>query len=900
LQCYFERPSGIAALSDASANGFTVSGCWRQQFDWAVIEWNRDNVFEHPFFRYLPDGDLSGLQLSYEETRENCIPLDSDLYATVDWPYLRLWADDQGQEKFYRVRLRDHATAVEGAYQPAWAEFELQGTPTGGDYAGISWPGEHHTYQLYGSDTLESAVQAVTDSVNAFSPRLKATRTGARIRLYYVGPNGTIEQSQTGHNGNRFAAYAYTSGTGSETWDSGWKQFSGGTSPSKWRIEVDFANLRDIAGQLVPTQAVRKMRWTYPADLQNGAFQRSEFQVRVTSWAVTGNNCGYQVAGPGTRRIEDDDARVQYSAGWTRATGNFSGGNIHSSNAAGSNFHCTYAATREHALYLGTRLAANGAQISVQIDNSTSKTIDLQRAGEDVLVRWPLGTLAPGPHTIAATHQGAAGTYFYFDFLECAVPAAELPAIPAGSVFALATDWDTDHSLVLAPERTAWIIWDLGFRGRVNHYAGALWFYELVRQNHNYASVVITFQGTPVPSELTEIVVGRSDRPPEEASTLAHLNHVGDTAETIAKVFEIEINGGYTGIRAEASGSQLTIFSRSMGTDGNNLTVSTSPTSGDFRLAPASAALSGGNDGQWRTDLAASPGLNRAARDWNRAFFSALAGYGLSAVTAFSMELQHGDPAPEAGIAQRYPNGNAVLLNTPALQTNFSPASLAFWREIYRSTAQLMDDAGLAPYLQFGEVQWWYFPWEGSGMPFCDDYTRQTFQARYGREMAVIPSNSADPSQYPDEVALLPQLIGSFTDSVIGHVRQWVPQCLFEVLYPTDVNDTALNRAINYPRDSWTASVLESLKTESFSYTFSRDLNKSKQSLSFGNDIGFRGSRKSHLVGIGDVATAWLREAALGKQAGMESVVLFALDQLCLIGYALPLRSRRGRSYFFR
>ena len=36
LQCYFERPSGIAALSSTSATGFTVSGCWRQQFDWAV------------------------------------------------------------------------------------------------------------------------------------------------------------------------------------------------------------------------------------------------------------------------------------------------------------------------------------------------------------------------------------------------------------------------------------------------------------------------------------------------------------------------------------------------------------------------------------------------------------------------------------------------------------------------------------------------------------------------------------------------------------------------------------------------------------------------------------------------------------------------------------------------
>ena len=37
LQCYFQQPSAIAALSEAGESGFTVSGCWRQQFDWAVV-----------------------------------------------------------------------------------------------------------------------------------------------------------------------------------------------------------------------------------------------------------------------------------------------------------------------------------------------------------------------------------------------------------------------------------------------------------------------------------------------------------------------------------------------------------------------------------------------------------------------------------------------------------------------------------------------------------------------------------------------------------------------------------------------------------------------------------------------------------------------------------------------
>ncbi len=149
LQCYFERPSAIAALSGASPNGFTVSGTWRQQFDWAVIEWNRDNVFEHPSFHNLPDGDLSGLTLTYDETRTNCIGIDSDLYATVDWPSLRVWASHNGTEQFYKVPLKQYATPLEGTYQCAIAEFELQGTVAAGDYVGFAFLSEHHTHQLY-------------------------------------------------------------------------------------------------------------------------------------------------------------------------------------------------------------------------------------------------------------------------------------------------------------------------------------------------------------------------------------------------------------------------------------------------------------------------------------------------------------------------------------------------------------------------------------------------------------------------------------------------------------------------------------------------------------------------------------------------------------------------------
>jgi len=77
-----------------------------------------------------------------------------------------------------------------------------------------------------------------------------------------------------------------------------------------------------------------------------------------------------------------------------------------------------------------------------------------------------------------------------------------------------------------------------------------------------------------------------------------------------------------------------------------------------------------------------------------------------------------------------------VLLNTPALQTNFGPQSTAFWRQVYKEMAGVMLGAGLRPYLQFGEVQWWYFA-NFVSMPFYDAYTKSAFLAQYGRQMAV-------------------------------------------------------------------------------------------------------------------------------------------------------------------
>jgi hypothetical protein len=217
--------------------------------------------------------------------------------------------------------------------------------------------------------------------------------------------------------------------------------------------------------------------------------------------------------------------------------------------------------------------------------------------------------------------------------------------------------------------------------------------------------------------------------------------------------------------------------------------------------------------------------------------------------------------------------------------------------------AAIQSAAGLQPYLQFGEVQWWYFPTDNlpggqnyHGMPFYDAWTRAEFLAQFSHAMATITTNDVDPEDYADEVTFLPGLIGDFTDAVMAFVRGSHPTCRFEVLYPTDVNQTAFNRAVNYPEAAWTPEALDCLKTESFGFTFGRDLDGAESTIDFGEPPGFVAAQRSHLVGVQDATSPWLKEVQMAQGKGFESVVLFALDQYCLIGYQTPMPRSLRRS----
>ena len=125
------RAPGAALVGHRQA--VTVSGSWRQQFDWAAIEWNRDNVFEHPLLRNRGRRP-GGLVLSMRDARTASRWILSCSRRWTGPP--RLGAEQRVE---YRVRLKDYAISVAGSYGSATLQLELQGTLTTGDYIELAW-----------------------------------------------------------------------------------------------------------------------------------------------------------------------------------------------------------------------------------------------------------------------------------------------------------------------------------------------------------------------------------------------------------------------------------------------------------------------------------------------------------------------------------------------------------------------------------------------------------------------------------------------------------------------------------------------------------------------------------------------------------------------------------------
>ena len=121
----FSDLGAAAAIHDASASGFQVSGVFRDPADFAVVVlWDADDFFNHPKLKYLPDTNFAGLTLQFDATYTNLMPLNCEKYPTIDWPYLDAQLPD-GTSR--RIRLSDYAQTIANPDTPASGTLEIIG-----------------------------------------------------------------------------------------------------------------------------------------------------------------------------------------------------------------------------------------------------------------------------------------------------------------------------------------------------------------------------------------------------------------------------------------------------------------------------------------------------------------------------------------------------------------------------------------------------------------------------------------------------------------------------------------------------------------------------------------------------------------------------------------------------
>ena len=903
----FDGYGCTACLHSASDTGFTIDGVWGEQSDFAVlILFDADNVFEHPRMRYLPDSKFDGMVLSFRLAMVNCVPIDSDYYKWLDWGTLNvLYGDGTTQQ----ISLVSCATAAVGSYAQPTAVFEFTGTPVGwSDIVGLAWLDQYPNYWVVGGNTAADVAAGMAAAINAQSAtsNVTASASGAQITLTYGNALGA--------NGNRVGVYGwvYSPTGGNGAWSPAWTMFQGGTSPSAWDVSIDFS-----AKLSQPANVQRMWITLAPPIAAGGPFAGGAFSAVATNWAVTDANGRrpLKVAGPGSVRIEETSPWVAQSGYWEWAPADgfafwSAGRAIRSAYSASETRKLTIETHCQstHDIYVGTRLDGNCGKISAALDGGTAVTLDCYGAGVQVRRKLFAG-VAAGQHSVVLTLTSAKnalsmGWYFYFDFLECAV-ASDVPDAPqVRTDTAVATDFDTDATYKMSPQRLLWAILKSGLVGEIDHYMGVFWW--PARKCLTAASVwaqttTITLSGTPVFSNTLSLILG--------GTTLTHVCLVGDTLSTLARAFELIVNQGSTVFQASALGNVLTLVGLA-GEAQYHMAVSMPTAAG---VSAVVATVNGSAvEVDWGVHETTAAPVNTAVAAWHADFFAALHAAGIGVTVSFSQELVNPpDNPPGAVWVQRFPDGAPVRTATGfgtlySSQAAFGAAVQAYMALAYAGVAALMVAAGLTPRLQFGEVLWWYQA-NAAGMGFYDADTALAALAALGHALATFHTPNDDPAvnSHADANFLRARLKG-YVDAVRAAVLALCGTAVFELLWPMDVDDPdtcRLMRYINLPLE-WQArsgSGFDTFVCEGFQYDgIDHNVDQATRCAKYPfAELGWDEAHCRYLMGWYYSGWPWATEYRKARNAALPIVKMWAWDHLGLYGWPLPMPANGARALVF-
>lgn len=888
----FDGRGAAATITQASATGFKASGVFRAQDDFAVVVLHdADDFFGHPRLKYLPDTNLSGMVLSFDLEYTNLQPIDSPKFPTISWPYLEVIREDGSTAQ---ISLFDNATLASGSYTAATGTFTIS-TPgaVAFDRVTLWYQNIAFDYIAAGGETAAQVATALAALING------ATYAGPHsLSAVAVGANVNITASPAGYDGNMIRMYSIAKNANLTA--TALVTFASGSSAAKWTVSLDFTALG--------IDSVRQMWLTFaPKMPDSAAYADAEWTAEFTNWAVTGANRPLKVAGPGSIRVEDSAMEATYSGTWNLEAGFYSQGFARRASVVGEKVSLRYYCAFEHDLYIGTSLSTDRGKLGVVVDGDTETLLDCYlNTANAVVTRRRVRTAVPaGLHqvtlTVRAKNGASSANHCYFDFVEAAVP-SDVPDAPGPyPTISPASDWDTDHGYKLPPQRLMWMYDKLGFTGPLNEYIGVFWWNQRTVTGRTIPQAQITFGGTYVDGDSIFITIG--------GTTIGKSVFPADTLTTIAAHFAYFINETFSGVWASASGAVLTITSRAAGA-AYNFTLSSSTTSTAGTIS-TSGSLTGGVQGTWKIDPAATPVLNVAARDWHADLFSEVASRSQEVVSAFSFELVDPPDDPGGGHvwASRFVDGTAVTTATgfgSLVSTHCAtgaPEFLDYQKAAFLEMATLQDAAGLTPEIQVGEPLWWFFA-NASGMGYYDDETAADAATALGRPLETFLTPNDDPSVNAyDDADFLRDRLRDHVDAIQDHVRATFAAAKVEILYPYDVNYPTpvgvnnlggrLNAYVNTPPEWKTkaGSGFDRIKIEALDFgAGTRSLDLMKQAIQLAMGWGWAVADVRYLYPIFNGGCPHLRERQAAEDAGISYLTPFAIDHVCLFGWDVAKR----------
>ncbi|MBI3697188.1 MAG: hypothetical protein HY238_20430, partial [Acidobacteria bacterium] len=358
-----------------------------------------------------------------------------------------------------------------------------------------------------GSDTLyhvktSTICRNIRDQINSTNwavlgvlLSLSATASGNQI---------TITAQRPGYDGNMIRLYELHKNSNLYFTPSA-RQLSDGSSDATWRITIEFS--AEGATDL------QKIWMTFAPKLADSAsYQDQEWEATFSNWTIvdTLSKRALKVAGPLSVRIEENDAWVRYTGFWEWAPAQFwSQGRALRAAQTGATATVETHCSATHDVYLGTRLDYNCGIVEARLDGGSPVQLNCYEPAAKArqVRRKVFSNVSAGQHSVEVRLTGtrnssSQGYYYYFDFLECAVP-SDVPDPPTTHTdVAVACDYGTDHTYKLSPQRLVWAIRKLGLIGEIDHYISVFWWNQRKRVGGSFPRVTVTYGGTCPPSAV--------------------------------------------------------------------------------------------------------------------------------------------------------------------------------------------------------------------------------------------------------------------------------------------------------------------------------------------------------------------------------------------------------------